>query len=441
MSHIKSLAHYALAYTCICGVGAASAARLTAQNPEGRETAGSLWVAATRAAAAGDHEEERHLMARASELAPQHPAPLLGLARADALTGHTDEALQILGRLADIGFSRFDPADSAFHLLSHDRRYAPVVARLAENRLPIISSDTAFVVPGANRIPENIAYDPRDSIFYIGSLAQHTVTRIGPGGDTSRIAGAEDGLLRVVGMKVDTLRNRLWVATWGVARETAQVSVGREYMARLFAFDLTSGRKLLMLTPRDTLHDHSFNDLVVAPTGDVYITDTDEGSIWRVRVGTDTLERFSTPDPAHFTAANGIALDDRGQCLYVAFTEGIARIDVHSGRARLLAVPSDVTTASVDGLYWYRGDLIGVQMARSVERVVRFTLDHTGSRVLGARVLERSHPAFRFPTTGVIVRDSLYYIANPGWDRLGDDGEIQPADTPSPTIILRLPLR
>lgn len=192
-------------------------------------------------------------MARASALAPQHPAPLYGLARADALTGRIGEALQILDRLAAMGFSRFDPADLAFRPLSHDQRYARVVSRFSENRLPIISSDTAFVIPGSDRIPENVAYGPRGDAFYIGSLAQHTVVRIGTGGDTSRIAGPEDGLLRVVGMKVDTSRNRLWVATWGVASDTPQASPGREYMARLFAFDLTSGRKLLMLAPRDTL--------------------------------------------------------------------------------------------------------------------------------------------------------------------------------------------
>jgi Gluconolactonase len=424
-----------------CSVGSVLPLGAPAQQPDAGESLGSLWLAANRAAAAGNHAKERSLMARASALAPQHPAPLYGLARADARTGRIDEALRILDHLAAMGFARFDATDSAFSKLTNSPGFARIAARLAENRRPIISSDTAFIIPGADRIPENIAYDPRGDVFYIGSLAQHSVTRIWPSGDTSTIAGPKDGLLRVVGMKTDTSRNRLWVATWGPIRDSAQVAKGREYIGRIFAFDLMSGREVLMLTPRDTLHSHSFNDLVVAPNGDVYITDTNEGSIWRVRAGVDTLEYFFAPDSSRFNAANGIALDDSGQHLYVAFAEGIARLDVRAGRARLLPVPLDVTTASVDGLYWYHGDLIGVQMARSVERVVRFTLDHTGSRVLGAEVLGRSHPAFRFPTTGVIVRDSLYYIANPGWDRLEDDGEIQPADTPSPTIILRLPLR
>jgi hypothetical protein len=79
-------------------------------------------------------------------------------------------------------------------------------------------------------------------------------------------------------------------------------------------------------------------------------------------------------------------------------------------------------------------------MAASVERVVRFALDPSGWRVRRAVVLERAHPAFRQPTTGVLVGDTLYYVANPGWDRLEDDGSVRPAEAPAPTIILRLPL-
>jgi hypothetical protein len=80
-------------------------------------------------------------------------------------------------------------------------------------------------------------------------------------------------------------------------------------------------------------------------------------------------------------------------------------------------------------------------MAASVERVVRFALDPSGWRVRRAEVLERGHPAFRYPTTGVLVGDTLYYVANPGWDRLEDDGSVRPAEAPASTVVLRLPLR
>jgi sugar lactone lactonase YvrE len=400
-----------------------------------------LWESANGAADAGRLKDYRRLMARAVALAPQHPAVLYGLARADALTGRTGEALALLDRLAAMGFARFDTTDTAFGTLKTRPAFARTAARLAANRRPVIASDTAFTVEGADRIPENIAFDPRSGTFFVGSLGERTVVRVRPGAAPEPFAGPTDGLLRVVGMKVDTGRGRLWVATYAPVIDSSRLVTGVASDTRLFAFDLTSGRRLLMLVPRDTTRSHSFNDLAVTPTGDVYLTDNDDGTVYRVRTGVDTLEPMARPDPARFTRANGIALSDDGTRLYVAFIEGIARVDLATGRVRYLAVPPSVTTSSVDGLYWYDGDLVAVQMVAAVERVVRFGLDASGMRVMRAEVLERAHPAYRYPTTGVVVDDALYYVANPGWDRLKDDNTVQTADAPSPTVILRLALR
>ena len=415
--------------------------RVCAQPTRRPETVGTLWESANRAADAGRREEYRRLMARGVILAPQHPAVLYGLARADALTGRANEALSLLERLAAMGLAHFDPADTAFRSLAARPAFARVVARLGANRRPIISSDTAFTVVGPDRIPENLAFDPTSGTFFLGSLAERTVVRVRPGDTPQPFAGPADGLLRVVGMKVDPTRRRLWVATWAPVVDSARLAAGFESETRLFAFDMASGQRLLTLTPRDTTRSHSFNDLVVTPAGDVYVTDNDEASVYRVRAGADTLELAARPDRPGFSGANGIALSGDGTRLYVAFIEGIARLNLTTGRIRYLAVPPAVTTASVDGLYWHDGDLVAVQMVSAVERVVRFVLDPGGWRVLRADVLERGHPAYRYPTTGAIVDDALYYIANPGWDRLEDNGTVRPAEAPSPTVILRLPLR
>lgn len=429
-----------LGWMCAATLGVVGPRRAGAQATGGPETAGTLWEAANRAAAAGQSEEYRRLMARAVALAPQHPAVLYGLARASALTRRPGEAVSLLDHLAAMGFARFDTTDTAFRSLAAHPAFARVAARLAANRRPVVSSDTAFTVAGPDRIPENLAFDPRSGSFFLGSLAERTVVRVRPGQAPQPFAGPADGLLRVVGMKTDPRRGRLWVATWAPVLDSARLAAGLESDTRLLAFDLASGRRLLVLTPRDTTRSHSFNDLVVTPAGDVYVTDNDEASVYRARAGADTLELVARPDRARFTGANGIALSADGTRLYVAFIEGVARVDPATGRVRYLSVPPGVTTAAVDGLYWHAGDLVAIQMTQSVERVARFVLDSTGWRVRRAEVLERAHPAFRYPTTGVIVGDSLYYVANPGWDRLEDDGTVRPAEAPTPTVILRLPL-
>lgn len=414
---------------------------LSAQATRQPETAGTLWRSANRAVDSGDVAKYRRLMTRAVALAPQHPAVLFGLARADALSGREDEALMLLERLAAMGFARFDATDSAFASLVQRPDFVPIADRFALNRQPIVASTIAFTVPGPDRIPENVAFEPRTKSFFVGSLAERTIVRVKAGGTPEPFAGPDDGLLRVVGMKVDTAPERLWAASWAPITDSARRAAGVESQTRLFAFDLASGRRLLTLVPSDTTRSHLLNDLVLTAAGDVYVTDTGEGSIYRIRSGVDTLERFVRPDRARFNSPNGIALSGDGTALYVAFVEGIARVDLATRKVRYLTVPRTITTSSVDGLYWYDGDLIGVQMPSVVERVVRFVLDSSGTQVMREEVLERAHPAYRYPTTGVIVDDALYYIANPGWDRLQDDNTVLTAETPSPTVILRLPLR
>jgi len=362
--------HCTLAALCsmaALSLGAVSPSPASGQAVRRPDNIGTLWESAIAAADAGRREEYRRLMARAVALAP-HPGVLYHLARANALTGRASEALSLLDRLATMGLAHFDAADTAFRSLVKRPTFARLAERMTANRRPIISSDTAFTVPGPDRIPENIAFDSASATFFLGSLAERTVVRIRPGGTPDPFAGPADGLLRAVGMKVDPARRRLWMATWAPVVDSARLALGFDTETRLFAFDIASGRRLLSLVPRDTTRPHQLNDLVVTPTGDVYVTDTNEGTVYRVRAGVDTLELVVRPDPARFNYANGIALSRDGTRLYVAFAEGIARLDLTTHRIRYLAVPPTLTTASVDGLYWHdmsriRGGIVSRIMA------------------------------------------------------------------------------
>ena len=54
-------------------------------------------------------------------------------------------------------------------------------------------------------------------------------------------------------------------------------------------------------------------------------------------------------------------------------------------------------------------------------------------------MLERRHPAYEQPTTGVLVSDALYYIANSQFGRVRE-GVLAPAPGATPALVLRLPL-
>ncbi len=92
----------------------------------------------------------------------------------------------------------------------------------------------------------------------------------------------------------------------------------------LIHYELGSGREVGRYSV--TGATHSFNDLAIATNGDVYVTDTAAGAVWRLLgsngpSGSPALTRL----PGKFEFANGIkALSADGKLLYVAtFPDGI----------------------------------------------------------------------------------------------------------------------
>ncbi|HVE80501.1 MAG TPA: tetratricopeptide repeat protein [Gemmatimonadaceae bacterium] len=368
---------------------------------------------------------------RAHEALPQHPGLAWTAARAAARAGQGDAAVALLRHVAAFGVD-MPTADTAFAALRGDAAFQAVARELAAHAAPLVASDTAFVLPDPDLVPEALAHDRRDGAFYVGSLAKRKVVRVTRGAAARDFAGVRgDSLLPVLGLKVDAARGALWVNT---ARQAAGTIPGATALVEL---DLATGAVRARYVPADT-GAHFFNDLVVAADGRVFLTDSDGGAVWRLDPGA------RTPVPlvprGRFIYPNGIALAADGR-VYVAHAAGLSVLDPATGRDAPVAAPPDVTTAGIDGLYAHGRCLVGVQgFGVGADRVIRLELDPSGRRVASARVLERAHPAYEAPTTGALVGDTLYYIANSQLRRLAPDGSLAPAAKPRPTVVLQLPV-
>ena len=92
---------------------------------------------------------------------------------------------------------------------------------------------------------------------------------------------------------------------------------------------------------------HNFNDLAIAPAGDVYLTDTRAGVVWYLAKGAADLTKL----PGRFEFANGIALSPGGGLLYVStFPDGISVVDLKTHMVKPIARPPDLCLATIDGL-------------------------------------------------------------------------------------------
>ena len=296
-------------------------------------------------------------------------------------------------------------------------------------------SSVAFFISEKDLLPESVAYDPRDGSFYVGSTRKGKIVRVdGKGNVTDFIAPRQDGLWMVIGIKVHPTRRILWACSFeGDGIEGYQP---RDRNASgVFAFNLDTGKLIRRWVLDAPGEKHGFNDLVVTRGNNVYATHMfEESAIYRIMDQNQKLEVFLKTDG--LTDINGITMTPDERTLFVAGNEGVQAIDIATKKARMVTPSEGQPMGGIDGLYFFRGSLIGI-LGNSVSR---YRLDDTLSRVLLTEILERDHPLMDIPTTGVIVGDAFYYVANGQFDAVKPDGTLD-SDRLSEPVILKLNLR
>lgn len=368
--------------------------------------------------------------------------PSLAYLRASVLAAgkRDDEARAELVRL-DAAGSLLVPQRHDFATLA-----GPELERLAaaaRARLPASASVHAFTLAERDLIAEGIAHDPASGGFFVGSIYRRKIVAVDRDGVARDLAvhgaGAGEELYSPLGMKFDARRGSLWVATAALPEMQGYVEAEHAGRAALHEIDPSTGRTRARY-PRESTSPSLLNDLVIAPGGELYVTDSLAGAVLMLRPGPDA--RFEAIAPAgEFAYPNGIALADDGGTLLVAdFVRGVTAIELASRRTRTLPHPRGVSTHGFDGLYFHRGALIGVDNGAGGGRIVRLSLTPTLDRVTAVEVLEAGHPDFQIPTTGVLVDDALVYIANSQL-RSFEGGKIFPPERLMPVQVLRLPLR
>jgi hypothetical protein len=392
-----------------------------AAGDEADPSALQLYSAAMEAHAQQDFVSCRTQLERAESMGSNHPALVRRLAGACALTGESDRALDLLERHVAMGCVADLEADDWLAPLRGETRFSTIVRNSAANREPIARSETVRTVPDRELIPEGLAADPATGNLFLGSLRGGRIVRVSAKGEVTPFhTPTVEREWKGLGMKVHAASAQLWVCRNSIEDSTA---------AGVFAYDLSTGRETRRILIADQSQQHFLNDLVLTDGGDLYATDTDAGCLYRLRHDAADLEVY--PLNLEIPYANGITLSTDEQLLFIAHSMGVVRIDLQSGQASNLRTPPAVTVVGIDGLYWYRGDLIAVQNGFSPMRAVRFELNEDATEATAYTVLERNNPWFQnVPTTGAVVGGRFIYIANSQMNLMDDDGSF-----PDPSLL------
>jgi len=372
---------------------------------------------------------------RAAEAYPRHTLMLSALARAAAAAGDEARALDALEAFASLGGVVDLTTEPLSKIASSPRRDA-LGAKFRENAAPISASRVVATIAERELIPESLAFDAKEGAYYVGSLYLRQIVKVGADGKvTDFVPPAADGIWSVLGVKIDPVKRELWANACNLGKDqpTKQPDPATAGRGGVWRYSLDTGKLVRSYIPDGKI---CFNDLALA-RGRVWMTTGADG-IWSVDPDAHSIAQAgNAPD----LWANGIASDERGAIYVADALSGVMRFDPEARTFSLVEMPQGVSLGGIDGLYVWRGRIVGIQNAlRGVPpRVIVAPLDESRTKVTSLEVLERSHPLHDIPTCGVVVGDRLVYVANSQL-RAFTDGKIWPPGRLQPTYLLGLDL-
>lgn len=401
-----------------------------------RTAALALGLALSTPLAAQDTDPKAALRARLERieaLRAQRPGDML-LVYFEAMTraalGERAAALEALRRLKGRRLGLIPASDLGFEALAGDTEFEALRAELAAEEAVTPPAPVRVRLHDPKLIPEGIAYDATRQRHLLGSIAQRKIVAVDARGRVRDFSRSGDGLDAVLGLAVDARRGELFAVSTGAA--PAGPGPGRGNA--VFRYRLRDGRLLERSVVPEAMQ---LNDVAVGPDGTLWLSDSAAGRVFRRKPGEKNFSALVAVDALR--GANGVAPSPDGGA-YVTLSTGIARVTAEGQVARL-AQPDSLVSGGIDGLYWYRGDLIGVQNSFNPGRVVRLHLAPDGQSISGLTVLQSHHHAeFAEPTTGVVVGQSFDLLANSFVGRLRPDGQLTDAASLRPTAIVRVPL-
>jgi len=422
----------------IVGVAALAPRLRTAANEDPPKTARYYRQQAAAAYRAKDYASAINNLNRALDLIPDHPTLFYNIAAISALQGKKTEAIASLSKIANMGLALRPEKDPDFDSIKDSTEFKAILKRFEDNRAPIVKSSTAFTIPEKGLITEGLAYDPVEETFFVSSVHKRKILSISRTAKPTTFASEQDGLFSVLGMSVDAKRRHLWVTSTAFP-QMLNFKKEEDGTSAVFKFDLSTKKLVKKYVLSNATKKHALGDLIIQSNGDVFTTDSLSAAVYVIRPERDEIELFL--EDAGFGSPQGLAFSGDERHLFMAdYGTGLFDIDVKTKKVAHLAPLAGATLLGIDGLYFHKGGLIGVQNGVTPQRVVRVSLSKDLDRVEHFEVLEANNPVFLEPTLGVLVKDTFFFIANSQWPLVDENGKLAADDKLQDPVVLKMKL-
>lgn len=339
---------------------------------------------------------------------PDRGAALYLLAYYYARLDDEEKTLALLKECAALD-EGFDPAkERAFAGLRERPEFRELLEEARRRNPPVHHASVAFSVPAMDLFPEGLAVDASSGVFYMGSEHLKKIVKFTLQGGVSDFVKADVyDLSPIGGVHIDPADHSVWATT----------DAGVKQRPELLHFN--GQGKLLERYAEPGSMPHDLNDSVLRGTREVFATDTEGNHVYRFDRAAHTFTDMKLHRPAF--EPNGITLSRDGNLLFIADDLGVIRVDLRANESTDVDPGAHDTLAGIDGLYWYKGDLVGVEYGTGAYRVMRWRLSPDGRKVTSSEVLERGTEMVKNPTTGAILDGKFYFMANTGIQNLEND--------------------
>ena len=397
----------------------------------------AAWARMNAARRANDLQSARAEAQRAASAWPTQPAYQWARAALAARAADTAGALAGLRAYAALGLGRDLAGDSAIAALRGAPAFDAIRATHERNRAPVARGTVLRQTADSTLWPEGVDLDPRTGDFYLASVRRRTIVRVAADGSTRDLwPSGTRGLGAMLGVRVDA-GGRIWATTSGLKQSEGYVPADSG-IAALLRIDAATGRIERRWDLPAVAGGHVLGDVALGPRGEVYVSDSNEPVLYRLRPGADTLDRFRHP---LFRGLQGMAATPDGRFVYVAdYAHGLLRVRLSDGAVVRVADAPGSTSLGCDGIVLHRGAIVAVQNGVQPARIVRFALNAAGDSVVAARVLDQQPALAPEPTIGTVMGDRFVYVANSQWEGYDDEGRRRPAVPLTGARLVAVPL-
>ena len=279
-----------------------------------------------------------------------------------------------------------------------------------------------YILADPELVPEGIAFSRRTNSFYLTSLAKAKIVKVNrtTGEQEDFIGELEFEYQPGVGIYVDDERNRLYAL--------GGYYLLKDSIAALYAFDLTT-QELVKRVDMPHTGEHFLNDLIMDKDGNLYMTDTKDSSVYRLNLGSDSLELFFKSPEIKYP--NGIAISDDNTKLYIAsFPDGVRILDLKE-----MKILNQVDTAGlsngIDGLEFYHGNLYAVEngVRANSNNFRKLILNKDQDQIMGVEVIDSNNPELELPLTFCMADHQAIVIANSNlqyWNQTSLQFDLEP---------------